>query len=187
MKKFPKEFQPFVSLVQKSKTFDAAFAAAQQIKDVSAETAAEFHELYGDGEGRMDMRAAFNKFYLDVKHGQYIFEGELDRIKQLIREELGGGSFEEYTKALDAHDWYYAYSDRGEGRSSGERSERRIMDIYKGLNPEDKQRAAIYYKQTFIRLKLFAQTTYGNVVREKWNPESPNFDASKFDGVYYRG
>jgi len=84
-KKFPKELNQFIEIIQKSKSFDDAFKKIHQIKNVPFVTSQLFFTLYNKS-GNLTIKQAFKLFYDDVKT-QKIAE-EIKSYKEPTKKEI---------------------------------------------------------------------------------------------------
>lgn len=183
MRKLPKEMQQFVNVALRSDNWKDAYQATRSIKGVSPKTAEWFRKEYGANSASME--DAFKQFYDDVRGGQYVMEGELERIKQIIKEELLKEALEDYITAYKNFDVHYMMSDDPRAYNNGKAQERKIKDIYNSLSDHEKRQAAIWFRDYFVEKGLFpGSETNRNVNR--WRPEQ-DFDPDTFDGTYYRG
>ncbi len=74
MKIYPKEFQPFVSIILRNDDWIHAL-----------------NEIKKNDTGAMDkiysIESTFYRFFKNIRNGHYQLEGEMDNIKKVIREE----------------------------------------------------------------------------------------------------
>jgi predicted RNA-binding protein len=187
MRNYPKGMQPFVSIALRSDNALDAYHAAKGIKGVSKQDAKWFGDTFGRGESgeRVDMKRAFELFYDEVQKGQYVMEGELERIKEIIKEELLKEQVEDYIKAYRSFDSTYMMSDDPRAYSSGRAQEQKIKDIYNNLSDVEKRQAAIWYRDYFVENDMWSGSDMNRSVT-RWRPEQ-DFDPDSFDGIHYRG
>jgi hypothetical protein len=185
MRKYPTGIQPLVDVVLRSKSAMDAYIASHGIYGLDESTAKWFKDTFTTGRGNASIVEGFHTFYKEVRSGRYLMEGEMERIKEIIKEELLKEAIEDYISAVRNFDWAYAMSDSPDKYSNGQTQERKIKDIYNRLPDNEKRQAAIWFRDYFIEKGMWAGSTVSQRVT-RWDP-SIDFDPDKFNGVQYWG
>ena len=110
---------------------------------------------------------------------------KLERIKEIIKEELLREAIEDYIKAFREFDWAYTMTDDPQVYKNGQEQESKIHDIYNSLSGGEQRQAAIWYREYFDEINMWSNTEISRRVT-RWEPET-DFNPDKFDGTMFRG
>lgn len=133
----------------------------------------------------MKIDELFEGIYKDVTRGKYRFDSEMDFIKNIIKEELlNENTTEEYMRLYSEYNPEHMLSSDENVYIRGSRLGSQIINTYNKLSIEDKQRAAVWWRDFILKQDRYV---FGQRERiEQWNPVS-QFDPGQFNGLIYSG